>query len=354
MSCREKPLGSTTAHLARTIDAFSKADWQRISGNKPFASATWFRFLEACLVGPRPLYVARYDQLELAAAAVCWPRRHVYIPTPSARLRAMATWLLRRFPLLSCENPLTESSGLFPPEAASILAPDLCQAGLAHGCAWLGYDYLADQGAAALRASSPSTAILPSEPVAVLDLPYPSFEAYLTAISARKRKNVRRELRQAESLGYRIVIWERFAPHAQAMYALAQAVHHHHGETQMPVSPAVYELAQAHLPGSRAIAVLAHDEIVACELLLRDGDELLPKLVGLDYAHAPLAYNLLYYAEIRYAIEHGASRIHMGSTTQAFKRRLGCHFQSRHYGLCNLRAPWMTRAIGRLLEGHDS
>jgi predicted N-acyltransferase len=341
------------AELVSRIQDLSASAWDSIIGQRYLFSTRWYEFIESALFGYRPCFVLVYaGNRDLVAALGC--RRHYYyVPTRSRLLKRLARGLLRVLPLLSCETPLAEKSGfsfapgMARPEIARVLFDGLAEAARQQGAFFTGLDYLDATESALVKQAVPDCWVSPLMPDTFLDIRWSSLDEYVAQLDYRKRKNARRELRQAEEKGYKVERLAEFARYGAEFRALVQNVHRKHGEEELPVKPEVYELAERMLPETRALAVWHGGRIVACELIFRQGDQILPTLVGLDYAHGGMIYALLAYEEIRYAIESGARRIWMGTTGYAFKERLGCAQMPRYYGLRTRLAP-LNKLLARL------
>jgi len=326
--------------VANSVDEVGAAEWAGLIEKRPFAHRRWFQFVESVLHGYIPRYLLVYERDELVAAATCCQQNYYYIPYLRSRFaKNIAQRLLHLFPLFSCENPMTEKSGLIlRPGAANLATVQALSTAVgeeAHRrrAFFIGFDYLDERESALIGRAACDYHLSPLPPDTYLDISWKTFEEYVASLNYRKRKNVRRDIRQAAAQGYRVERWGEYAERGDILFPLVANVHRKHGEADIPVGPDVYVQAERLLPGSLVLAVYWHDQVVACELVFRDGDFLLPKLVGLNYQHAALAYSLLAYEEIRYAIESGARRIYMGTTGYEFKRRLGCVCEPRYYAL---------------------
>lgn len=324
--------------VRQSINEITASEWDALGGGRPFYRHAWFQFLEAAFPGEACAYIRLFEGETCVAAAVGFRRRAYYIPYvqhPLAK-RAMQQ-LLRRCPLFSCENPLTETSGLaFLPgyadaATAQALLDTLRDAAVAHGAFFLGLDYLDADESALIKATASDGVIIEMMPDTYLPIQAPTWEAFVADLPYRQRKDVRRELRRAEAAGYRVESWEHFAVRSEELYSLVANVHRQHGEPAVPVRKDVYAAAERFVPGSVALVVRREERIVACGLILRDDDLLLPTLAGLEYSEAAVAYPLLAYGAVRHAIESGGRGILFGTTSYEIKQRLGCQLQPRAY-----------------------
>jgi len=344
------------ADVRQSINEITASEWDALGRGRPFYRHAWFQFLEAVLPGEACAYVRLFQGETCVAAAVGFRRRAYYIPYLQHPLaKRAAQQLLRWFPLFSCENPLTETSGLaFLPGYADVttaqaLLNALRGAARAHGAFFLGLDYLDADESALIRTTASDGVIVEMMPDTYLPIEAATWEAFVADLPYRQRKDVRRELRRADAAGYRIERWDRFAARSGELYPLVTNVHRQHGEPTVPVRQDVYAAAERFLPGSIALVVRREARIVACGLILRDGDLLLPTLAGLEYSEAAVAYPLLAYGAVRHAIESGGRGILFGTTSYEIKQRLGCQLQPRAYAfstrsrLCNAVLRWAAR-----------
>lgn len=164
-------------------------------------------------------------------------------------------------------------------------------------------------------------------PVAVLDLPFESEEAYLAALSPATRKDIRRKLRAAR----RIRIEERtdirgLEDEIEALYASTRTNSDlDYGDFE--VLPPGYFAAVSQALGPRAVFMLywVDDTLAAFNLLMVEPGRVIDKFLGMRY---PLArehnlYAVSWMANVRFCLARGIPLLQTGQTAYASKLRLG-------------------------------
>ncbi|MCX7684433.1 MAG: GNAT family N-acetyltransferase [Acetobacteraceae bacterium] len=145
---------------------------------------------------------------------------------------------------------------------------------------------------------------------------YADFEAFLAALSSRKRKQIRRERREAAASGlaFRTVLGSEAPP------ALWAAFHRFYLATvdkrwgAAYLTPRFWPLLGQRL-GDRVVLMLAErdGEPVAGALNLRGADALYGRNWGAVVEAPFLHFELCYYRAIEYAIAHGIPRVEAGA-----------------------------------------
>ncbi len=145
---------------------------------------------------------------------------------------------------------------------------------------------------------------------------YADFDAFLAALSSRKRKNIRRERRVAQGFGGEIVTLsgEAIGPeHMEAFWAFYQ----HTGQRKWGrpyLMRAFFDLAREKM-AEDMLLVLARREgrWVAGALNFIGADALFGRWWGALERHSCLHFELCYYQAIDYAIAHGLARVEAGA-----------------------------------------
>jgi predicted N-acyltransferase len=262
-------------------------------------------------------------------------------------VRYLSQALIRRWPLLVCQAPLASASGLILPESPlrtaalkTIAQVALEQAQSAH--AFLAFDYLERQQA--LEPDWPEAFVLLSlpDPGTSINITWPDFDSYLGHLSYKTRKNYRRNCRAADRLGIKITYHPTVTALEDALVLIRNVERQHH-EPPNPWARRVLE--NAPLVDSVWLAAEIDDRLVGCELLLGDSDFWFVTALGLDYS-VQYVYFQLGYADIRYAIEHGARQLRWGSGAYETKQRLGFQLEDNShvaFAASNQVLRWMGR-----------
>ncbi len=145
---------------------------------------------------------------------------------------------------------------------------------------------------------------------------YKDFDAFLAALSSRKRKNIRRERRLAQGFGGEIVALtgaEITAEHMEAFWQFYQDT----GARKWGrpyLTRAFFDIARERL-AEDMLLVLAHRDgrYVAGALNFIGADALFGRWWGAIEQHSCLHFELCYYQAIDYAIAQGLARVEAGA-----------------------------------------
>jgi predicted N-acyltransferase len=342
-----------TVEVVHRIADVSPPLWDDLSAGRPFLDHRWLRLTEAVLAAHEPRYVLLREGERLVAGAVCAVDRRFQPP----RLQRLAGGLLRRFPVLRCGVPIASESGLLvrpgdgaPDRQAALLAALRGLAAEEHA-AFVKLEHLSAAAGAGPGLRRGGYFPLGTWADTAIDVPWPTFDAYLDALPSRKRRDVARIRRRAAAEGIAVVPveggLEAEPGTARRLRDLMENVLHRHG--------AVEAYHPDRLPRARAVlgddlcllAVRRHGRIVGCASLLSSGSETAAKWLGLDYEQTwgTAAYLSLLLETIAHAIARGASRLHTGATAYETKRHLGAAIEWRS-GAAAFRNPLVNRLAG--------
>ena len=164
----------------------------------------------------------------------------------------------------------------------------------------------------------------PGLPTAFLDLRFASVEDYLNSLSAATRKDMRRKLKAGSALR---IEWRHDIDGIddQVMRLYRSTVEKSELSFE-ELTPAYFSGVLREL-GDRASCVTywLGERLVAFNLVLHDGQRLLDKFLGMDYAVAR-EYNLYFYTwfeNVRYCIAHSLPLYQSGQGLHREKLRLG-------------------------------
>ena len=161
---------------------------------------------------------------------------------------------------------------------------------------------------------------------AAVHLPGNGWADYLGGLSSMRRKSIRREERQFDAAGYSVTVGD-LTPWLGAAGALLANVQRRYGHDNDPGEMAEV-LAEQIADLGEHVAFLCADEhgLVGFALGFPFGATLSMRAAGFDYERlrgAAEYFNLAYYRPIRWAYEHGATRIHLGIGSLPAKSRRG-------------------------------
>jgi hypothetical protein len=170
---------------------------------------------------------------------------------------------------------------------------------------------------------------LASLPVAVLELPFASEDAYLASLSRNARRDIKRKLRDAEG-NVRFEVRDTIDDVEHEIAALYAATRDHrradYGDFDA-LSPAYFRRVLEDTNHSAQIALgWVGDQLASFAMFLVGPDRLYAHQIGMRY---PLAreHNLYFLncmLMVRLAIERGLPWLELGQTCYAPKVRLGC------------------------------
>lgn len=145
---------------------------------------------------------------------------------------------------------------------------------------------------------------------------YKTFDDFLSSLSARKRKNIRRERRQAQDFGgsIRTLTGDQITPeHLDAFWQFYQDTGARKWGTPY-LTRAFFDIAHEKLRDDMLLVMAQRDgQWVAGALNFIGADTLFGRYWGCVEDHSALHFELCYYAAIDYAIEHGLARVEAGA-----------------------------------------
>lgn len=159
-------------------------------------------------------------------------------------------------------------------------------------------------------------AVLWSGADAAIRVRWPSFEAYLSWLPRKRRKEVRREMRKFGSAGFDLSA-ESLKDCCEEIAPLEGNLKRRHGSDLDNAHWArFFANYAAELDGASTVYVCREaGDAVAFSLLSEWEDTVYVRACGFDYgragSHAEY-FNLCYYLPLGHAIERGASRLHLG------------------------------------------
>lgn len=323
-----------------SISAFAATDWNRLFPHE-LEDHAYLRAIEhAGLAGFRYQYFAVSDGERLLAAVPAFRTEYRLDTTVQGGLRRITGSLakifprLLRIPMLSLGSPVTERCRIgYAPDATAAQRASWLDAVLTHMdnvAAKQKFSMLAVKDAPlaepAWQQVCPRHGLraLPGLPGAALDIRWHDLNGYLESLGASARKDLRRKRRAGAALD---IQWRNdldgIHDDVRRLYRATLA----HAELSFEeLTPAYFENVLHAMPG-RAYCVTYTEagKLVAFNLVLRDGERLLDKFLGMDYT-AMDRYNLYHVSwleNIRHCIETGVGVYESGQGLHREKLRLG-------------------------------
>lgn len=253
---------------------------------------------------------------------------------------------MHRWPLLVCQAPLADASGLILPEEPSLRDAALeTVAQIAQeqtqqlGTSFLIFDYLDEKETKYTGWPKSCIAATISDPGTYLTVAWNDFDSYLNHLSRKNRKHYRQNCRYANELGVEITLHSEVTD-IDSTIVLTRNVEKKHRSAPYPWTRGLLE--NAAMVDATWIAAKIGSRLVGCELVMNDAGAYCVKALGLDY-DVPYIYFLLGYADIRYAIEKGSHILRWGSGAYDAKRRLGFQMEDNNYIVFTSRSPSLQR-----------
>jgi hypothetical protein len=181
-------------------------------------------------------------------------------------------------------------------------------------------------------------------PKCILDLPFASFDDYLSALRGDYRNRAKKVLKRTAELEIRFI--DNQTEFDDELYRLYLNVLEHSRVR-------IETLSKAYFSGEmfKIFVAYRNGKAVGFVQLLPNGEELIFEFVGIDYAcNAEMpVYHRMMYEIVRYGIGNGYKTIDYGQTADDTKLKLGCRYvmlyAALHHsnplvnGVCKLLAP---------------
>ena len=327
--------------IATSIEAFGREEWNRLFAGELEDWSYYHAVERSGLAGFSWLYFGVRENGRLRAAMPAFLTDYELDTTLSGPLRKVTDVVARWFPrllrqrMLGLGSPVAEICHLgFEPGTAAADQSALLSAMLAQA-----EDYAARQRVQmfAVKDSSAAQDALwtaaatgqhlrrqPGLPTALLEVRFADIDEYLATLSRATRKDMRRKLKSAADLR---VEWRTHIDDIAAdVMRLYKSTYANAKFSFEELSSGYFEGVLREL-GSRASCVTywLGEKLVAFNLVLHDGNRLLDKFLGMDYAVAR-DYNLYFctwFENVRYCIEHRIPLYQSGQGLHAVKLRLG-------------------------------
>jgi predicted N-acyltransferase len=240
---------------------------------------------------------------------------------------------VRRWPLLICRSPLSNSSGLILPEpplrdaALQRIVEEARREAKERRCSFLLFDYLGIDEVHGLAWPEGFRALEVADAGTRLRIAWADFDEYLAGLSQKTRKHYRQHQREAQATGIQITRHEAVGDIGPAL-ALMRNVERRHRASPNPWWRRMLE--EASMVDAVWLAAVGSERLLGCELILEDNGTQMVTALGLAEGTSHV-YFLLGYEDIQYAIEKGNQYLRWGSGTYDVKRHLGFELESNNH-----------------------
>lgn len=177
------------------------------------------------------------------------------------------------------------------------------------------------------------------------------FDTWLTTLTAKSRKNIRRERRRVREAGLECY-WrnshELDSTELYLIYQLYSLTYYNHGMFPYLSDRFFAELATRFPDALKVCFAADGDDILACAVFMQDDTTLYGRYWGAFKWVNSLHFELCYYQGIAYALENGLQAFHPG--VQGEHKLLRGFEPTRHYSAHWLEDPDLARAVARFLE----
>lgn len=301
-----------------------------------------------------PVYLLAYQNQELIGRAALWTIRDEPLPIRPGAGRAILQAILRRWPLLICRSPLSNTTGLvLPPgpfgeEALRAMTRSALAVSSQRHCLFLLFDFLNRE-----EISKWPSGFLPvtvSDPGMVLHNRWHDFEAYLAHGNKKDRQHYKRTLRATEKIG--IIIEKRaHVPDVTAALELIRNVDRRHNNASNPWMRGLLENISS-IDGTW-LEARQNGKLVGGGALLEDNEAQMTTALGLA-DDTPYAYLLLTYASLEEAFRKKVRLLRWGSGAYDIKRSLGFEMELNNNAMVSSHYPILNYFLRRFLQGQET
>ena len=340
--------------ISYRISDIDEMVWNSIGEDYPFSSYEWYGFGEAVLNYDSPIYILLFMNGVLVAKSTFWVRRNESLPISSRILRDLVKKVIAHRPLIPCQIPLGNDSGLIIPDqnifsdALKLIVETAEQIADKNRASFIYFPYL-EPWEARDTGWPRHFGTVNLEPGSYLAIQWETFDQFLGQLGKSVRKDYRRHRNRANDAGIQVSFSGKLQD-SHTAYKLIDNVNKKHN-TEQPywVNRLVTD---AEMAGGKWINAKIGNRLVGCGLILGDRKDKVLTLLGLDYSVQYIYFQLIYGA-IRYSIETGTRRLYGGGGAYQLKERLGFQIVSNSNVVFSARNP-VFRRIGKLLASKEA
>ena len=326
-------MANAELQVLNTIEHVASVEWDELCAGRPFVDHRWLRFVERAQPTLQPRYVLLRRAGRLEGAAVCSIDRQFDNPT----LQRRVGWLLRHTPCVRCSVSIASESGLVIRPAADVarvvpaLVNGIRRLAVSERALFTtaGHLLLATPTWTALQEAGYTE--LSRWQNTSLSIGWSSFEEYLASRPSDDRREIARMRRRAEREHIRVEHRRLLADDLPQVWKLVQNVQQRHTARDVYAPDVLGHAVDALGEDLHVLEARRSGELVGCAVMLRSGDELLAKWIGLDYERTwnTATYYMLIAESVARAIELGVRRLRLGATAYATKQQFGVVTEER-------------------------
>ena len=316
------------------MEAIGADAWDALAARQPFQSYQWYAFGERAMADCLPVYIILSLDGTPAARATFWLVREEPLPVPSLA-QFLLRPLIRRWPLLICRSPLSNSSGLILPElplrrtALDTILSAAHDEARKYKASFLIFDFLEQEQLHWDDWPSRCTHFQIPGPGTCMEIRWHSFDEYLNQLSKNERKHYKRTRKEIERMGLR-VNRQVSVSDVETAEALAHNVERRYHNAPNPWLHGMFE--NLGMVNGTWLTATIGNRLVGSELVLHDGNAQIHAALGLE-KDIPYTYLALGYEGIRLAIEKKKRLLRWGSGAYDLKRRLGFELENNNNAL---------------------
>ena len=278
-----------------------------------------------------PIYLLAYSGVELIGRAALWIIYNEPLPLGPGIGRALFQAILRRWPLLICRSPLSNTTGLILPpeplrkETLIALSQAALMAARQKRSLMLVFDFLGEE-----ESQNWPHSFLPvkvSNPGTFMQNHWSSFDEYLASRNKKDRQHYKRTQREAEKLGIQLERCKSVADVETAL-ALIRNVDIRYGNPPNPWLRSLLE--KIEMVDGTWLGARQHGKLVGGGAIFEDNGSQLTAALGLA-ENVPYVYLLLTYASLEEALKKKVAVLRWGSGAYNVKQQLGFEVEANNF-----------------------
>jgi len=205
----EHSSANISVQIAHSIQQIDPVEWDHLSAGRYFQSHAWYAYGERVLDDCESLYLLAYVNGKLAGRGSFWISPNEPLPQYVGDWRFILKPLLRKWPLLICRSPLSNTAGLIISKETTIgteiidsLIETARKQAARKKCSFLIFDYM---GKNTLK-QWPAGFFVMEAPHAgtIMHNEWKDFDDYLAHSDKKIRQHYKRAMRKAENLNIEI------------------------------------------------------------------------------------------------------------------------------------------------------
>jgi len=325
--------------VSTSLSAIDETAWNHLFPSNP-EGYRFFQTIEETLAPQfKPYYIMITEATRLVCLAPCYATDYSLETTTGGVLKAVASWIKRGLPraftirTLFCGSPTGEGrlgidDQIDPAALMNSLVNAMRSIAQQERARLIAFKDFPDCHTPLLdRLLSAGFHKIPSYPGAVLELRFPSFNAYLASLSRATRKDLKRKFRKLDESGVRIemAVSNALGEALDDAYRLYLSTFERSDAKFELLSREFFRRIAINMPKETRYFLWRIDgRLVAFDLCLVSKAILVDEYIGMDYevAHQHHLYYLTLRDILRWCIEHGIQTYSSGALNYDPKKRL--------------------------------